>query len=654
VNSLKYLGSFDYSIIFIYFLILVGLGIYLKRKASASIEDYFIGGRRIPWWALGISGMASWLDITGTMIIVSFIYMLGPRGLFIEFRGGVGLVLIITLLWTGKWHRRSQCITGAEWMIFRFGDGFGGRFAQLVSVVGGVVGTVGMIAYLVKGVGLFLSMFLPFPPLMCALVLIIVATIYTMVSGFYGVVFTDIFQSFIILVVVVFVSITAISKVTDSQSLAALAAEVTGNSNWLSSIPHWYTTMPRGYECYQHLAMFSFFYFLKNMFLGMGMGNDAKYFGARNDRECGTLSFLWSWLMMFRWPLIMGFAVLGLFLVKDLFPDQSVLTQAAMLIKQHLPAIEKTQWAEAISDIIHHQQNYAPELITGLQSLMGEADWVQKLQLLSFEGTVNPERILPAVILYNIPQGFRGLILVSLLAASMSTFDTTVNGTTGLLTRDVYQKYLRPNASTKELIYMSWVFVCAIVLTGFLFAISIKSINDIWGWISMGFWGGMLVPAVLRLYWWRFNGGGFAIGTMIGLIAAILQRIFFPGLDERWIFSSMVFIGLAAAVAGTYLTKPTDAKVLQNFYKITRPFGFWGPLKNTVSPKIRTEMKHEHKYDILAVPFTFLWHVTLLLLPMQLIIHTYKSFWVTFILFAIGLIGMYFLWYRNLSPGQKD
>jgi solute:Na+ symporter, SSS family len=654
VNFLKYLGSVDYSIIFIYFLILVGLGIYLKRKASASIEDYFIGGRRIPWWALGISGMASWLDITGTMIIVSFIYMLGPRGLFIEFRGGVGLVLIITLLWTGKWHRRSQCITGAEWMIFRFGDGFGGRFAQLVSVVGGVVGAVGMIAYLVKGVGLFLSMFLPFPPLMCALVLIIVATIYTMVSGFYGVVFTDIFQSLIILVVVVFVSITAISKVTDSQSLAALAAEVTGNSNWLSSIPHWYTTMPRGYECYQHLAMFSFFYLLKNMFLGMGMGNDAKYFGARNDRECGTLSFLWSWLMMFRWPLIMGFAVLGLFLVKDLFPDQSVLTQAALLIKQHLPTVEKAQWAEVISDIIHHQQNYSTELIAGLKSLLGETDWIQKLQLLSFEGTVNPERILPAVLLYNIPQGFRGLILVSLLAASMSTFDTTVNGTTGLLTRDVYQKYFRPNASTKELIYMSWLFVFAIVLTGFLFAISLESINDIWGWISMGFWGGMLVPAVLRLYWWRFNGGGFAFGTMIGLIAAILQRIFFPGLDERWIFSSMVFIGLAAAVAGTYLTKPTDTKVLQNFYKTTRPFGFWGPLKNTVSSKIRAKMKREHKYDILAVPFTFLWHVTLLLLPMQLIIHTYKSFWVTLILFAIGLVGMYFLWYRNLSPGQED
>jgi len=92
---MKYLNALDYSIIVIYFVFLIGLGWYLKKKASASIEDYFIGGRSLPWWALGISGMASWLDITGTLLIVSFLYMLGPRGLYIEFRGGAGLVLAV-------------------------------------------------------------------------------------------------------------------------------------------------------------------------------------------------------------------------------------------------------------------------------------------------------------------------------------------------------------------------------------------------------------------------------------------------------------------------------------------------------------------------------------------------------------------------------
>ncbi len=494
---MDYLQPFDYLVIGVYFSVLVGLGFYLKKKASASMEDYFLGGRRLPWWALGISGMASFLDITGTMVITSFLFMLGPRGLFIEFRGGAALVLAFWLLWAGKWHRRSQCITGAEWMIYRFGRGFGGQFARLVAAAAAIVGTVGMLAYMIKGVGLFLSMFLPFSPLACSLVMISVACVYTMVSGFYGVVFTDIFQSGIILIAVVAVSLMAIFKVSDHASLAALAQEVTGQGAWMSSAPHWWTPMPRGYEAYQHLALFAFFYLLRNVFGGMGGGNEPKYFGARNDRECGTLSFLWTWLMMFRWPLMMGFAVLGVYLVRDLFPDQAVLLQAAELIKQSVGPVEKSQWPEVLAGIMNHGQDYPRELIAGLQDLLG-ADWTAKLHLVGYEGTVNPERILPAVLLFNIPAGFRGILLVALIAASMSTFDSTVNMTTGYFTRDIYQGYLRPKAGNRELIYASWVFIALLAGVGFLFGYTVKSINDIWGWIIMGLGGGLLVPGILK------------------------------------------------------------------------------------------------------------------------------------------------------------
>ena len=127
------LGPVDYGIISVYLLFLIILGFTLSRKASASLEDYFLGGRRLPWWALGISGMASHLDMTGTMLIVSFLYMLGPRGLFIEFRGGAVLIMAVILIWAGKWHYRSRCMTGAEWMIYRFGSGTGGDFARIVT-----------------------------------------------------------------------------------------------------------------------------------------------------------------------------------------------------------------------------------------------------------------------------------------------------------------------------------------------------------------------------------------------------------------------------------------------------------------------------------------------------------------------------------------
>lgn len=179
MGAAGYFGTIDYIFMGIYAAVLVALGIYLKGRASESLEDYIIGGRKVPWWAMGISGMAQFLDLTGTALIVSFLFMLGPQGLFIEFRGGAVLILVFMTLWIGKWHRRSGCLTGAQWNIFRFGDCWGGRFAQLISVIAIVLTTIGMLAYLTKGVGLFLAAFLPFSPEVCAYGLIFLAAIYS-------------------------------------------------------------------------------------------------------------------------------------------------------------------------------------------------------------------------------------------------------------------------------------------------------------------------------------------------------------------------------------------------------------------------------------------------------------------------------------------
>lgn len=644
---MQYLSGIDYVVIFLYAGVLVGLSLYLKGRASESIEDYFIGGRKLPWWALGVSGMASFLDVTGTMIITSFLFMLGPRGLFIEFRGGAVLVLAFMMLWAGKWHRRSKCLTGAEWMVFRFGDGVGGRFAQFMCVVSGVVSTVGMLAYLIKGIGLFLSMFLPFSPFQCALLLVCVATLYTMISGFYGVVFTDMFQSVIILVAVIGVTIMAIAKAASVPDLGVFAAEITGNNQWLSSAPHWNTTMPKGYEVYRHLMLFAMFYLMRNVFFGVASGNDPKYFGARSDRECGQLSFMWTVLMTVRWPMMMGFAVLGLFLVRDLFPDQGVVVECARLLRDANPNITEAQWGELISSIANAPLKYSPELIGQIQGLLGE-EWSKKVLLISFHGTINPERILPAVLLFDIVKGLRGVFLVALIAASMSTFDSTVNMTTGLLTRDIYQKHLRPKAKTSELIYVSWLFVALLVGLAFLFAFSVKSINDIWGWIIMGLGGGLMLPNFLRLYWWRFNGSGFAVGTLVGLVAAVLQRYFFPELDERLQFLFIGMIGLAASVLGAYLTPPTNEAVLRRFYRATRPFGVWGPLRSSLNDEEARNMRTEHWRDILASPFALLWQVTMFLVPMQLVIGAWRAAAVTAVLWVLGLFGLYFIWYRHM------
>jgi hypothetical protein len=407
--------------------------------------------------------------------------------------------------------------------------------------------------------------------------------------------------------------------------------------------------MPAGYEQYSFLFMMMLFYLGKTVVQGMGVGADPRFFGARSDRDCGRLSFLAGWMMMLRWPLMMSFTILGLVLVKSLFPDQGVLAQAAELIKSHAGSVSPNQWPELTAKIMNHPHAFPQELISGLTQLLGE-DWGSKISLLSWHGTVDPERILPAVLLLGIPVGLRGLLLVALLAAAMSTFNAIANATTAFLTRDVYQGYIRPKAKNKELIYVTYAFGALVMGAGFVMAYSTESINDIWGWITMALVGGMTVPTVLRLYWWRFNGSGFAVGTLLGLAGAIAQRAFLPHMVEWQQFVFMVGIGLAASLAATYIRPPTERAVLENFYRTTKPFGLWGPLRGSVTAAEAAAMSREHKFDVLSLPFALVWQFSVLMLPLLLMVRQWRSSAVIGAMLAVALTGLYFFWYKKLPP----
>jgi len=119
----------------------------------------------------------------------------------------------------------------------------------------------------------------------------------------------------------------------------------------------------------------------------------------------------------------------------------------------------------------------------------------------------------------------------------------------------------------------------------------------------------------------------------------------------RW-YRPLVPIGTTGSIIGTFMTRPTDRRVLDNFYRTTRPFGFWEPLMGVLDPEVRTVMLKEHRNDILALPFALAWQITLFLLPMQLIIKSYHAAALTSVVFIAGLTGMYFFWYRNLPKDE--
>lgn len=654
----NYLNPLDYAVIGIYVGGLVALGLYLKKKASSSLENYLVGGRTLPWWMLGVSGMSQYVDVAGTMVIVSFLFMLGPRGLFIEFRGGASLLLVIMMLWTGKWHRRSLCLTGAEWMIYRFGDGPGGRLAQFARALTGIVMAFGLIAYMITGIGLFLSMFFPFTPTVCALGMFAAATLYTMFSGFYGVVFSDLFQAAVIFISAIVLTVLAIGMVPDMQNLSQLAEAVTRNPQWTEATPRLQTYMPPGYEQYQVLLMFATIYLFRNLIFGLGVGDDPTYFGARSDKDCSKLTLLWICLLSIRWPMMIGIAVLGLFLVVDVVPEAGEIQESARLIQSHIPTSE-VAWATTTSTIAHNPEAQPEELVSGLESLLG-TDWQAKLLLVGYHGTVNPERIMPAVLLFYFPPGLRGLMLIAILAASMSTFDSLVNKTSGLFVRDIYQKHLRPKATVRELIVAAWAFIVLLVSCGFLFALTVKSINDIWVWFIMILGGGLVAPLVLRFYWWRFNGAGFAIGCIVGIGAAVAQRFVTDMVPEQWRYLTseywslliLAIIGLTASVVGSLITSPTSEQVLQNFYLTTLPFGAWSRFKQLLPAHLREKVSAEHRRDITAVPFALTFQIMIFLAPMLVVIHNWGSAAVCFALGTAAFVGLYMIWFRHI--GESD
>ena len=571
------MSGVDHGIVLFYLCSLVIFGIFLRRRASQSIENYFLGGRKIPWWVLGISGTTSFLDMTGTMVIASFFFIVGVKGLLVELRGGVALILAFLMIFMGKWYSRSKVMTTAEWMEFRFGKGKQGDAARLLNAVVNIVNTVAMVGYFFVGTGKFLSLFLPFSPMVCSLIMIGVCLFYTAMSGLFGVVYTDLLQAVLIVFATVYVSVRAFLAI-DVPTLQAIAP-----AGWTDIMPRWFIEMPPGYQIYNLFGLSVTFFFLKVMIEGFA-GQQAmvaqRYFASPSDRDSGRLAALWTLCLSFRWPFIMGIAVLGLYL------------------------------GDKVSE---------------------------------------PEMVLPVVLATLIPAGIKGLVIAALIAAAMSTFDSTINAGASYLVKDIYERFVHPKASEKQLIKASYISSILIVVCGVFIGAATPSINAIWGWITMSLGAGMMLPLLLRWYWWRFNGYGYAIGTAIGTFGAVLQKIFFPSLPE-WI--AFLIVGAAAIVgmlSGTFGFPATDKEVLNRFFAVTKPMGFWKPVTDEMDSRVVRAVKRENHRDLFALVFAIPWQLSLFLAPIHVVIHRWDRFAFFLGVFILSSIGLYFTWYRHLS-----
>jgi Na+/proline symporter len=150
-------------------------------------------------------------------------------------------------------------MTNAEWMEFRFGSGKGGEFARLVTAM---VSSIGVIAYLSVGVGKFLSLYLPFSPKICALLMIAVVIIYTVLGGLYSVAFTDLLQTILLSFVAIFLAVISFSQ------LEALGGVI--SPGWDSFVPAWKLSLPEEYSMYNMFTLCLLVWIVQGLTIGFG------------------------------------------------------------------------------------------------------------------------------------------------------------------------------------------------------------------------------------------------------------------------------------------------------------------------------------------------------------------------------------------------
>ena len=593
----------DYTIVVLYLVGMVIVGLVMQRKASAGIDAYFLGDRSLPWWMLGASGMASNLDVSGTMINTAFVFALGAAGFFIEIRGGVTLIMAFLMIFMGKWNRRAQVMTLAEWMHLRFGKGLQGDVARLIAAISSIVVTIAMITYFAIGAGKFIGEFLGIPAFLglspdfwAATLMIVLAMIYTVASGLYGVVWTDVIQGLIIFGTILVICFLALTKyalpevfsVSIPMRDGTFQAVQTTREAWTSVVPSWKLNLDpnSSYAIYNMFGIAILFYLIKVTIEGSGGTGGymiQRYFAAKSDREAGLLSLFWTFLLSFRWPFIAAIAVMGV-------------------------------------------------AYGNSHGVIGD-----------------PEVVLPVVIDKLVPIGIKGFLVAGLMAAAMSTFDSTVNAGAAYWVKDIYQTYLNPRATNRQLMRHSRWASILIVALGLLFSLAIKNINEIWGWITMSIGAGMIIPQLVRWYWWRLNGWGYAVGTVFGMIAAVIQKLLFPEWPEYVSFSFAAGISLAGTLLGTYLTEPTGRDVLVNFYKVTRPFGWWGPVRRGFAPGALAKIHAENRRDIVSIFMAVPWQVVLFLTWMTIIMRRWDEFTVLLVILVLLSGGLYFNWFRHLG-----
>ena len=585
------LHAIDLLIIVGYVAVTVFIGFWISKRASQSLQNYFLGGNTIPWYMLGLSNASGMFDISGTMWMVYLLFVYGAKSIWIPWLWPV-FNQIFLMIFLSLWLRRSGVMTGAEWIKFRFGEDRGAHLAHVIVVLFAILNVIGFLAYGFIGIGKFAAAFLPWElsadPTANAnawgLLITAITTLYVVKGGMFSVVFTEVLQFVIMTIACVWVGIVAMQAVSPAMLDAVVPA------GW------------------------------RDLFFGI------------------TLDLDWSGLMDEANAAIRndGFELFGIFWMMMLFKGylQSAAGPAPNYDMQRVLSARTPREAAKMSGLVSLVL-LVPRymLITGLTvlALVFFSD-----ELNAMGAGVDFELVLPFAMANFIPVGLLGLLIAALLAAFMSTYAATVNAAPAYIVNDIYKRYINPDATERKYVWMSYATSVAVVVVGTGFGFFIPDLNTVVLWIVGALYGGYTAANVLKWYWWRFNSYGYFWGMAAGIAAAgivpqgmtwMFGAGAFGEAAPVYGFPAILVLSLVGCIAGSLMTRPDDEEVLKNFYLKVRPWGFWRPIhKKVVAEHPDVTANGNFKRDMVNVAVGIAWQTALTAAGVYLVLQEWLWF----------------------------
>lgn len=616
------LSFLDISIIAAYLVGTIWIGFWLSKRASKNIKSYFLAGNDIPWYFLGLSNASGMFDISGTMWTVAILFIYGVKSAWIPWLWPVWNQIFM-MIFLGIWLRRSGVLTGAEWITFRFGKSTGGTLSHIIVVVFAVVSLIAFMAYFVEGIGKFATQFLPWdlaiPAIgmssenVYAVLIIAITTLYTMKGGFYSVVGTEVMQFFIMTVASIVVAGIAMAETSPEQIAAAVPEGwkefwfgMDLGLDWSHLIPAANDKIASdGYDAFGFLIMLMIFKGIWASLAGPVPGFDMqRVLSTRSPREAAKMFGLTPLVLTLpRYFMIAGICILAIVFMKGEDLTQTVID---------------------------------PQ--TGLST-----------EVLDFE------QVLPFALNNYVGPGIKGLILAGLLAAFMSTYAAFLNAGSAYIVNDIYKRYIRPDAPNQVYVNLGYICTVAVVVIGLIFGFIGGNIHQMTEWIVGSLYGGYTAANVLKWIWWRFNGFGYFFGMLAGLLGVVVVPAFLSlvglgGLSPIEQFPFLLAFALLGCLLGCWLTPPDNDEVVAHFYRKTRPWGFWGPIKAKVMAEDPDFVPNQDLgRDTVNVLVGIAWQMTLVIMPIFVVMREWQPFWISMAVFVLCSWVLKVNWYDKLE-----